>query len=268
MDNLRWILLAIGCLIIAGIYFSEYLKRLRSPKRKVDRFFEQDDTAGLNMPPRATEEEAYYREALADLNELLIQNRKPDRDEPASLKPADKPMPESAPDGMAQSQVTDQNADRDIDAEPGDEFNEMAETVASDSVESEPRIVVLYLKAASGQEFSGNDLFSALEAVDMQLADMGIYHDINSRGECVFSIANLFEPGTLDIADRDNFTTRGLACFMQLPGPADEHDAFDRMLSKCEWLADRLYGELQDDQHRPLTDTTLQRLRAQLHHND
>ncbi|MEX2516233.1 MAG: cell division protein ZipA [Gammaproteobacteria bacterium] len=267
MDNLRWILLAIGCLIIAGIYFSERLQRQRSPKRKVDRFFEQDDTAGLNMPPRATEEEAYYREALADLNELLIQNRKPDRDAPASLTAADKSMPEPAPDVMAQSQVSGQDADQNIDAESDDEFDETAET--ADSVtQSQPRIVVLYLKAASGQEFSGNDLFSALAAVDMQLADMGIYHDINSRGECVFSIANLFEPGTLDIADRDNFTTRGLACFMQLPGPADEHDAFDRMLSKCEWLADRLYGELQDDQHRPLTDTTLQRLRAQLHHND
>ncbi|MDZ7735992.1 MAG: cell division protein ZipA [Gammaproteobacteria bacterium] len=247
MEGLRWILLIIGILIIAGIYFADRLKR-RALREGADRFSTEDDTAGLNISPRATDDGGDYSDAIADLNHFLNQNR----------------------DSAASADVVDIDADIAMAWEAGE-----AEAAAGDaSVESgeagdeaagaalPERLVIFYLKAPEGHAFAGPALFDSLAAAGLVLGSMGIYHDTDSHGETVFSVANLFEPGTLETDDPDNFSTRGVALFMQLPGPRDEQDAFERMLGKAEILAERLGGELHDEHHQPLDRETVTRIRG------
>ncbi len=148
--------------------------------------------------------------------------------------------------------------------EPADSSDDASTASGGDTAQSDERLIVFYLKAPEGHAFAGPGLFEALYTAGLAIGTMGIYHDTNSFDETIFSVANIFEPGTLETNDPDNFSTRGLALFMQLPGPTDEQDAFERMLGKAEILAERLGGELQDEQHQPLDDAAVARARSVL----
>lgn len=280
MDNLRWLLLGIGVLIIAGIYIAERYKRRRRQRRAIDRFFNDDYDTGLSITPQPAEEDGDYRDSLADLGQLLAQGRdaggrrrsvgttpgrshepevelpelKHDVDDfspPVTAEP-DLSQPPSEPDPGFVSEP-EQLSGEETPAQP----SEPTQPAQADEPE---RLIILYLKSPPGSEMRGPDLFRALDSIDMTLGEMGIFHDFDSRRRTIFSIANMFEPGTLATDDPANFSTRGLALFMCLPGPPDEEAAFDRMLAKAELLADKLGAVLHDDKHQPLTTKVVERL--------
>ncbi len=230
MEGLRWILLLLGILLVAGIYFADRLKRQHA-RRGSDHADDDEAAADLNISPHAGDDSNDYRDAIADLNHLLNENR-------------------DATTGRMDDAMT-------AEADAG----QTAEGAAA-AGQAEERLIIFYLKAPAGQAFAGPGLFEALHTAGLSLGTMGIYHDTNSQGQTVFSVANIFEPGTLETDDPDSFTTRGVALFMQLPGPVDERDAFERMLGKAEILAERLGGELHDEQHQPLDDAAVARLRG------
>lgn len=245
MDGLRWILLAFGILLVAGIYCFDRFKR-RSRLRP-DHFFDDVDSANLSMAPQPAGDD--YHDTLAGLNEVLNESR---RDHAGRH-----PSPHHDPaDTSAETQGYRDEDQALAEAEIG---------VPESGADEQERLIVFYLKAPSGQAFAGSGLFEALAVAGLNLGDMGIYHDRNSQGDTIFSIANIFEPGTLDINDVHSFSTRGVALFMQLPlvgNPMDEQDAFERMLGKAEILVGRLGGELHDEHHQPLDDAGVARARA------
>lgn len=249
MEGLRWILLIIGILIIAGIYFADRLKR-RAVREGADRFSTEDDTAGLNISPHATADSNDYSDAIADLNHFLSQNR--DSSSSADVADIDADIAMAWEVGEAGAAA----------AEAGVESGQGGDEAAAAAAALPERLVIFYLKAPEGHAFAGPALFEALAAAGLALGSMGIYHDTDSHGETVFSVANLFEPGTLETDDPDGFSTRGVALFMQLPGPRDEQDAFERMLGKAEILAERLGGELHDEHHQPLDSESVARIRG------
>lgn len=268
MDNLRWLLLVIGLVIIVGIYLGERYQRSRKRRRTVDRFFNEDYETGFSMTPEPAEEDSDYHNSLADLGQLLAQSRDADNARSAhhtggmkhrhGIGPEDD-LPElrheREPEPVAVQPEPDPAPELEPEPEP-------AHTDQAADVVTEPeRLIILYLKASPDTVIHGADLFRVLHSVDMTLGTMGIYHDLDSRNRPVFSAANMFEPGTLDVDDVANFTTRGLALFLCLPGPADEEAAFDRMLGKAEFLADKLGAVLHDDQHQPLTEQAIERMR-------
>ena len=225
-------MLIFGILLVAGIYLGDRYKRRRAGGR--ERRENHGETSDLSMSPHGSEDSNDYDEALADLNHLMHENR--DETAPVAGDHGD-----SADSGEAAGSAS-----------------------AGETTQADERLIVFYLKAPEGHAFAGPGLFEALYTAGLSLGTMGIYHDTNSHDETIFSVANIFEPGTLETNDPDNFSTRGLALFMQLPGPADEQDAFERMLGKAEILAERLGGELQDEQHQPLDDAGVARARSVL----
>lgn len=250
MDGLRWILLIIGLALVAGIYFFDRFKRRR--RKPGEPFADDDAAAEFSMAPRPADDSEDYSDALSDLNKVKQESHLDDDPGPA------------APAGRAS--YADEEAI--AEAEIGVRENTASDDDAADERAAvDDRLIVFYLKAPSGQAFAGSALFEALAAAGMTLGEMGIYHDRNSHGDTIFSVANIFEPGTLDIDDPEHFSTRGVALFMQLPlaGKAmDETDAFERMLGKAEILAGRLGGELHDEHHQPLDDAGVARARAVL----
>ena len=246
MEGLRWILLGCGILLVAGIYFADRIKR-RTAQHRDDMFDDSGWDSDLNISPHAADDSNDYSDAIADLNHLLSENRE-------SVK--DRGIPDIDADI---ARAWDIDTAGDSEQAPKD----ITEPEPGESPQSE-RLIILYLKAPEGHAFAGPALFEALTTAGLSLGDMGIYHDIDSRGRIVFSIANMFEPGTLETDDVENFSTRGVALFMQLPGPAEPQDAFERMLAKAEILSERLGGELHDDQHRPLDDSLVTSIRDSL----
>jgi cell division protein ZipA len=126
-------------------------------------------------------------------------------------------------------------------------------------------IVSLTLLARDQQKFNGVELHKALQAAGLELAEFDIYHfrdaDAEDDARAVFSVANIVKPGTFDVAKLHELTTPGLAMFMQIPGPMTASEAFDAMLEKAQFIAQRLHGIVGDEQRTPLSPQRMRTLR-------
>jgi len=130
----------------------------------------------------------------------------------------------------------------------------------------EPDLIVsLTLMAREQLKFSGAELHQVLQAAGLELAEFDIYHfrdtDAEDDTRAVFSVANIVKPGTFDVATLHELTTPGLAMFMQIPGPMTASEAFDAMLEKAQFIAQRLGGIVGDEQRTPLNPQRMRTLR-------
>ena len=133
-------------------------------------------------------------------------------------------------------------------------------------------IVSLTLMARDPQKFSGVALHDALEAAGLERAEFDIYHFRDAYAEndtrAVFSVANIVKPGTFDATTMPELTTPGLALFMQIPGPMTASEAFDAMLEKAQFLAQRLHGIVGDEHRTPLNPQRIRTLRERTLNHD
>ena len=95
-------------------------------------------------------------------------------------------------------------------------------------------------------------LLHYLERLGLVLNDQHIYHRIEADGKAAFSVANLFEPGTLHPLPPDSLVQGLNFFFMDVPG-ASTSNHFERMLGMAYECARAFNGHIEDDQHRPLT---------------
>jgi cell division protein ZipA len=117
---------------------------------------------------------------------------------------------------------------------------------------SPQKIVVLYVRAAGGRDFTGPELMAAFEGEGLEYGKYGAFHQFGDRKQSFFMIANMVEPGSFPIDDMENFTTTGITAFMVLPGPAGV-DGLARMVACCRRLASILGGEVLDENRSTLT---------------
>jgi len=148
---------------------------------------------------------------------------------------------------------------------------EPAETPPADAVErrtaeaSRQRIVALRL-VASGDRWNGADLRAALEAEGLNYGPYSIFHREREDGKSLFYVASMMEPGSFDVAHMDEQDFPGISLFGVVPGPLDAPATFDLVLSAGRSLAERLRGQLQDEQGSTLTAQRILNLREELVH--
>lgn len=260
MDLLRWILLGVGTLIVIGVYVwsRRAAREEEGPFIRAEPGVGHEDDANdplfatPSRPPRARKPhqvpslstdtgeadlEAVHRE-LSSLQELL----QSEADEPGRARPAaeDEPMPV-------------------VEVEP---------RITASRTRQEEKVVALYLVAPPQQVFAGADVGAALEEMGLVYSkDMHIYHRYpngSGGGTPVFGVANLVEPGTLEIEALAATGTPGLTLFLQLPGPMRPLAAFDLFAGSAQRLATRLGGELRDQSRSALSRQTLEHLRDEV----
>lgn len=121
--------------------------------------------------------------------------------------------------------------------------------------------------AKSTLGFSGRAIEQAAMRCGFQFGELGIFHarnpgTVGSRN--LYSLANLFKPGSFDLTKLDGFRTPGVAVFMNVPCVHEPVHAFDKMVDAARSLARHLDGELLDHERRYLTDQGLAVIRAQI----
>lgn len=121
----------------------------------------------------------------------------------------------------------------------------------------ETAILVLNIESPE-RPIAGNDLVRAVTESGMRFGAMDIFHHPglgnSTGGEPVFSMANLFEPGTFDIQRMDMFKTRGVSLFMQLPVQGlDGQVACELFVSSAERIAGALGCRLFNQMHQALS---------------
>ncbi len=126
---------------------------------------------------------------------------------------------------------------------------------------AETLLVIQIRPRAAGARFRGPAILTATGAAQLTYGQRHIFHRNTPQGATIFSLVNLVEPGTFDPPAMDDFTTPGLALFMNLPGPLVPDAALAEFLATAHTLAARLDGVLFDDQRQPLDEN---RLRARI----
>ena len=126
-------------------------------------------------------------------------------------------------------------------------------------------LLILNVVAPYGNRFTGAELFAALRRRGLKFGDMNIFHRVEPLTKMVqYSVANVVEPGTFDVADMDEFRSPGMCFFLQLPGPDHPADVLEDMFEVASAVSTDLRGELRDEQHNLLTPQMVEHYRQRI----
>jgi len=140
----------------------------------------------------------------------------------------------------------------------------LEQAVALDEFCADVDVVVgINVIANTGQVFHGTKIRALAEAAGLRLQSSGIFHYHDEQGGALFSLDNQeSEPFLIDRIR--NITTPGITFLFDVPRVANGLRIFDRMVAMSRSFADSLDGTLADDNRALLSDSGLDRIRAQL----
>lgn len=262
-EELRWILLAAGVVLIAGVYLWGLQSRRRSAAPEHERAARQE-------PPVATRVAA---PAAQRLEPGLEPADEPGRTESfaSASAPGSPPVIEvdrvdvastrAAPSARREPRIGNAAAVQAPDtASPS--RPRAAEAAAPPAAPQ--KIFALRITAPAATPFGGRALREAISAEGLEYGRYKVFHRLHEDGEPVFSLASIKEPGTFDPATMDGASYRGVAMFAVLPGPVAPGPTFDALVESARAIADRLGGILQDDRGAVLSVARLEQMRAEV----
>jgi cell division protein ZipA len=236
-STLRWILIVIGVLIVASIFFFGNPEKKRKPKasrRPADepKTRREPTLDGSGKEPELAEPEADFEVDESSQRELDIDAPRLDT-EPAKPAQARRPQPQR-PAGPPPDQI-----------------------------------VSLFLLARDNHVITGAELLQATVNTGMEFGEMNIFHRLPEGMERpVFSLANAAKPGHFERDEWNTFETTGVVLFMTLPGPLPALDAWDSMLATGRRIGEILHAELLDEERNPFTRQKEAQLREQMRKYD
>lgn len=233
-DVLRLMLLALGAVLVVGIYLWDRYKRSRTRLKGLSARKARRQPVFVNQETGSEDTEQQ------DLPHMSVADDEVD---------------------VAPMQLTQNHAVPDSDAEPEQEedFSALEESDyvhLNPDLEAElPRMVIQIALVNKKSRYSGQDIQAAMKEVGLQYGEMGIYHRYQKKTghRVLFSVANMVEPGQFPKDKKTKFETSGLLMFTQLPGVEDGLVVYSDMLYTAERLLALLGGVLQDESHSALS---------------
>ena len=268
MDNFRWILLAVGIVIIVIIY-------LISRKNKRE-FYQYDDDVSEDLPEVKT---SNWDDLDEGVGEVRIVARAEDvdlqEDQHKDAAYADDQYGAESADAINEydrpaverTAVHDPQSRLNPETEPGPLDDVQAESEPQPVVEQKAEaevteaVLVLNILARDGSALSGKSINSVAHANNMEFGEMDIYHRMDENNQPLFSMINMVKPGSFDPSTIHELTTPGVSLFLQLPGPANASDAFDDMLQTASRMSEVLEARLCDKSRQPLTESVVEQYR-------
>ena len=129
------------------------------------------------------------------------------------------------------------------------------------------KIVSLYVAAKAGQVLRGEDIVVAAEKTGLTFGHMNVFHRLveghPERGP-VFSMANIMQPGSFDMANIRSLETPAIAFFLTLPAPMTALEAWEKLLPNVARMAELLGGVVLDDRRNTLGRQRIQPIREEL----
>lgn len=298
MSELRWILLGAGVALILGLWWWETRKAKQAidptatwPRGRAEPSVDGDPPGGLGpvaVPPafkptierlrvpRRPPRVEISEDLEVDISAYVGRDRRrlPEpapidltgaggpgdsgADQPAAHE-ADHRAPWVRTQPLQRSEVAPQRTAEPEDARPMDPIEQHAAEA------SKQKIVALRL-VAHDEQWEGRHLREAIEAEGMHYGRYSIFHREREDGKTLFYVASMMEPGSFDLAKMDGQLFPGISLFGIVPGPMDAPATFDLVLAAARHLADRLGGQLQDEQGSTLTAQRILNLREELVH--
>jgi FtsZ-interacting cell division protein ZipA len=269
MPELRWALVGLGLLFMAGLALWEWRRSRRRPRTAVHE---------LSAAPEAGERPRRMEPSIDGFAARASSSA--DSLEVPTIHPVEPVMVGVA----AESAVDIPKAVRRATVEPAmsavvapaaiDPPREAPVLTRSATVRTLPpikwpppqtdQVLSLRIVSASGEALSGRQLRIALEAVGMVPGPQTIYHRVTGTGDVLASAANLVRPGNLDPGSMDAQEFRGLSLFCILPGALPPVRMLEELVAIARSLAHRLAATVQDEHGAELDATRLVELRCGL----
>ena len=283
--GLREWLIVIGIIVIGGILFDGW-RRMRGSrgrlKLKLDRnaanLPDDEEDQSLLGPSRVV---AKHQEPSLDEHDLpepsLSRSQRDDDlplvddielDEPTSvagrLSAVDDEVEMPRAKEKARDKVVEKPSEKGVERKAADKAPAAKPARDLPPVEE---VLVINVVARDPAGFKGPALLQNILESGLRFGDMDIFHRHESmagNGEVLFSMANALKPGTFDLDDIDNFSTRAVSFFLGLPGPRHPKQAFDLMVAAARKLSHELDGELKDEQRSVMTAQTIEHYRQRI----
>lgn len=121
--------------------------------------------------------------------------------------------------------------------------------------EKAPEVLILFVDKPDGEMIEGAKLLPLLLTLGFKFGEMDFFHrheQSSGHGEVLFSLANMYNPGTFDIDHMEQVATRGLSIFMTLPNAGEALQTFNMMHNAAKKIADEFGARVLDAERKPL----------------
>jgi cell division protein ZipA len=140
----------------------------------------------------------------------------------------------------------------------------LSSSEAPQSRRVERRKILSLRLAMAPQRIEGAKLLESLLAESLQHGKYNIFHRLHADGSIVFSVASMVEPGAFDLEKMGETLYPGMTMFTQLPGPVPGMHALNELIACARRLQANLGGTLQDERGVPLTVHRIERMRQEV----
>ena len=223
------------------------------PVRVVKKSATEPQVASASAPSTSTANVTQSRVAAATAATAATSSK---REAPLPELQNELPFDEPAQSALNFSALPDEELTQDVLSEPDTTEPEPASSAPAEPAE----VLILYVLLPEHKDMKGPDLLSALLTLGFKYGDMDIFHrhqDSAGAGAVLFSLANMFNPGTFELDNIDKLSTRGVSLFMTLPGPGEPLQNFNLMHNAAKKLAEEFGGQVLDGQRSVLTVQTV-----------
>ena len=267
--ELRWILLALSLVLLAGIW---WWGRRRSSQAPGDAQL-REITPSVEPPrpePTIRETEPETEWGVPPFEPLSIHThdyeRVPVLDGPMMVSADPAPSMSAAPAAVSTTEALSTAALSTATPFTAALIPGRVPTLSPESTDRNPvapaqtpnaseqqKIVTVRVCAPGEVRWSGATLLSALELHGLAYGRYQVFHRRHVDGRSLFCVASLIEPGTFDVARMSTEEFRGITLFAVLPGPVEPLLTVDELLGAARGLAQELSGMVQDQKGMPLS---------------
>jgi len=256
--ELRWILLALSLVLLAGIWWWGRRRSTQAPGNAALREItptadpvRHEQPAVEGLPDVGTAPDAQAHEwGVPPFEPLSIHTQEyddvPILDGPmmvdADPAPALSAAGASAPPPGRVPTLLPESSDRTT-----------AAAAQTPNLSPQQKIVTVRVCAPGEARWSGATLLSALELHGLAYGRYQVFHRRHVDGRSLFCVASLIEPGTFDVASMSTEEFQGVTLFAVLPGPVEPLLTVDELLGAARGLARELAGMVQDSKGLPLS---------------
>src|ERR1700729_1823312 len=257
--ELRWILLALSLVLLAGIWWWGRRRSSQAPGdaqlREITPTVEpQRPAAAPRETLSATEAEPETEWGVPPFEPLSIHTHDyehvPVLDGPMMVSADPAPSMNAAP---AAAPAAAPVPGRVPTLQPESAERSAVAPVQTPNASEQQKIVTVRVCAPGEVRWSGAMLLSALELHGLAYGRYQVFHRRHVDGRSLFCVASLIEPGTFDVARMSAEEFRGITLFAVLPGPVEPLLTVDELLGAARGLAQELSGMVQDNKGLPLS---------------
>ncbi|WP_105255054.1 cell division protein ZipA [Pseudoalteromonas sp. T1lg75] len=278
-EDLRWVLILISAVVIGGLLIHG-LWSVRKRSQGVD-----NSAATKTKAPAQEQQKAASSEAPGATSHVASEPVKASEQVPTSTTSDTSATAEaaSAAAGTSTSASASPSLHTDVREEPSfnalddeepnlgnfaiedDEQTDVgekpqqessAQPSAKPSAVQPEDFVIIHVHMPEGLQMQGAKLLPLVLTLGFKYSDDGFFHrheQSSGQGPVLFRMVNMYNPGTFDIDNMEQFSTAGISLFMTLPNEGEAMTTFNMLHSAAKKLAEEFGAELLDHNRQPLS---------------